>query len=631
MGLNLFRKIKSIKKKISQHVRIKRELYLALGTFVSVMSLIAFGISAMNYRTVLLNKEFYGDTKILTYDQLQADLNDKKFVSYSSNIAYPKFLDFSDVILDTKKTATISVLRFDYKDGTYAYYVLDKLKAESLSKKDGKENPNTDLYNLEPKKGKIIVLVDYGLGDLVSTFATSGMFIMILLGAQILISEMLSGKNFAAKAIDVDIKFDDIIGYEDVKEQFKEVASFIKDKDHYQSNELTVPRGILLTGEPGVGKTMFAKAFANEVKASLFFASGSDFAEMYVGVGAKRIRNLFRTARLSSPSIIFIDEFDAVGSREGMTKDSERISVINQLLTEMDGLGAKSDVFIIATTNYENKIDSALLRPGRIDKKINIPNPDKNTRKAILKKYLGNFVADDATLDSLAVRTQGYSGASLKNLVDETKSLVAKRNGLQDKNVTLADFSRTQETILLGLKKSLEFNQEQEKRIAYHELGHAVASLILNPTHVVEKITIEPRGNALGFTMITPTEEQFLYTKEELLKQVRILLAGRASEEFFLGNVTNGAKDDLNRANKIVNDMIESFGMGDKHPLLVNINHKDNGEDHTKEERAKILAEEYEATKKLIHDHKDKLEVLVKILIAEKNITGEEMLKHLNS
>lgn len=620
---------KSIKKKIEQHIKVKKEIYTILVVFFVISLMMSFIVSLINYHNVLDNSNFHGSTESITYDDLNKDLNQKKITSYSTNVVYPSYLTFSDIIFEPNTVSNIYVYRFFYTDGSFKHYEIDKLKTDSLGTKDGKDN--SALYNLKNKKGQKITLLALGIGDIISLLLTVTTLIALLIIAQFMVGEVIAGKNFSAKAIDTDINFDDIIGYEDVKEQFKEIASFLKNKHHYESNQLTVPRGILLTGEPGVGKTMFAKAFANEVNASLFFASGSDFAELYVGVGAKRIRNLFRSARVTAPSIIFIDEFDAIGSREGMFKDSERTSVINQLLTEMDGLGKKRDVFVIATTNYENKIDSALLRPGRIDRKINISSPDKNTRKAIVKKYLGNFSASDETLESLSIKTQGYSGASLKNLVDETKSTVAKQKGLENKFITLEDFNISQENILLGSKKSLDFNKEQERRIAYHELGHAVASLILNPTHVVEKITIEPRGNALGFTMITPTEEQFFYTKEELLNQVCILLAGRAAEEIFIGNITNGAKDDLNRANKIVNDMIESFGMGDEQPLLVNISHKDNADDTTKKERALVLSEQYVSVKKLILSRKDKIEHLAKTLIEKKTITGEEMLKKLNS
>jgi cell division protease FtsH len=621
--------LKAIKKKLQQHMRVKKELYIALSVFLILSIVISVFVSIMNYYTVLENKKFHGSTATITYEDLNKDLNQKKFVSYSTNIVYSSYLEFSDILLEPKNASNIYVYRFYYTDGSFKHYILDKLKADSLEKKEGKDN--SALYNLKNIKGESISLITFGIADLFSLIFTIGVFLVIIIGAQFLVGEVVAGKNFAAKTIDTDINFNDIIGYEEVKDQFKEIASFIKNKQHYEDNDLTVPRGILLTGEPGVGKTMFAKAFANEVSASLFFASGSDFAELYVGVGAKRIRNLFRTARVSSPAIIFIDEFDAIGSRDGMFKDSERTSVINQLLTEMDGLGRKSDIFVIATTNYENKIDSALLRPGRMDKKINIPSPDKNTRKEIIKKYLGAFTAEDETLDLLSIKTQGYSGATLKNLVDETKSSVVKNKGLTNKVITIDDFNISQENILLGFKKSLDFNKEQERRIAYHELGHAVASLILNPTHVVEKITIEPRGNALGFTMITPTEEQFFYTKQEILNQVCVLLAGRAAEEVFLGNITNGAKDDLNRANRIVNDMIESFGMGEEHPLLVNISNRDNSEDHTKEERAKVLSEQYLIVKNLIVSRKEILEELAQILIAEKRITGEQMLEKLNA
>lgn len=596
-------------------------MLLCLSLFISLC------ISIFNYFTVLENNKFYSNTPTVTYDELNKDLTQKKIITYSTNIVYPSYLEFSDIVLEPKNLSNIYVYRFYYADGSFKHYEIDKLKTDSLTTKEGKDN--SALYNLKNKKGENISLVAFGISDLISLLLTIGIILFVLIGVQFMIGEVVAGKNFAAKTIDTDIKFDDIIGYDDVKEQFKEIAAFIKNKQHFENNELTVPRGILLTGEPGVGKTMFAKAFANEVNASLFFASGSDFAELYVGVGAKRIRNLFRTARISAPSIIFIDEFDAIGSREGMFKDSERTSVINQLLTEMDGLGIKRDVFVIATTNYENKIDSALLRPGRIDRKINVPSPDKHTRKAIIKKYLGNFIASEETLDSLSIKTQGYSGATLKNLVDETKSFVVKKNGIGNKTITLEDFNLSQENMLLGLKKSLDFNKEQEKRIAYHELGHAIASLILNPHHTVEKITIEPRGNALGFTMITPTEEQFLYTKEELLNQVCVLLAGRAAEDIFLGSITNGARDDLNRANKIVNDMIESFGMGDEHPLLVNISNGNDSNEFNKKERARILSEQYSIVRNLIVSHKEALNELAQELITEKRITGETMLNKL--
>lgn len=616
---------KANKKKIMNHILLRRDIYILVGVIMASLTCFATVVMYYNNTIVNQNKEFYKNEKIIKYEDLVKDLKEKNIAKYSKNIIYPSYLSFNDIWYDATTIDRILTYKFYYKDGKTSIYQIDSLKTGSLDIKENKE-VGTSLFNLAVQKGVHYEMFPFTLQSLLSTVFTLGSLVFILILAQYLIGEVLSGKNFSKKVMDVDVGFDDIIGYNEVKDQFKEIANYLKHKNHYRDNDLVVPKGILLTGDPGVGKTMFAKAFASEVKASLFFASGADFAEMYVGVGPKRVRSLFRSARISAPAIIFIDEFDAIGNRNTMGNDSERLSVINQLLTEMDGMNKKADIFVIATTNYQDKIDSALLRPGRIDKIIHIPTPDKETRKGILEKYLGEYTVNEDLKELIAVRTQSYSGATIKNLVDEVKSLVVKRKGVNNKEITLSEFAEVQENSLLGFKQKIEFKHEQEKRIAYHELGHALLSTVLIPSQTVEKIAIEPRGRALGFTMMTPIEETHLYTKQELLNHVCVLLAGRAAEEIFIGDVTNGAADDLQKANKIVDDLLLKFGMSDDYPLFVDINSNNPVKNNdSKEERVKLLKEQYDQTKDIILLFKHDLDKLALELIEEKKIDGVKL------
>jgi len=619
-------RLKALKKEVHNHIMLRKEIYWIVFILSITLFVVALCVMTYNHSIVRQNKAFYQNQTLLKYDQMVKDLKSGSIVAYSKNIIYPKYLEFSDIWYNATNEESIATYLFTYKDGKTAIYQIDTLKAGSLDSKENKEIGNS-LYKLSVNKGENIELLPFAIQSFFSTILTLGTFIVIIVMAQFLMSEMVSGKNFSKKVLDLNISFKDIIGYAGVKEQFAEIADYLKNKKHYKDNDLVVPMGILLTGDPGVGKTMFAKAFANEVNATLFFASGADFAELYVGVGAKRVRSLFRSARISSPAIIFIDEFDAIGSRNNMGNDSERLSVINQLLTEMDGFNKRGDIFVIATTNYQDKIDPALLRPGRIDKIIHIPTPDKDTRKGIIEKYLGDFVVSDDIKETLAIRTQSYSGASIKSLVDGAKSLVAKKKGIEEKVITLDEFSEVQENSLLGLKQKVTFKKEQEKRIAYHELGHAIISTVLIPEQSVDKITIEPRGKALGFTMMTPLEEIFLYTKEELLNHVCVLLAGRAAEDIFIGDITNGAADDLQKANHLINDLLLKFGMSTENPLLVEIEAHNHNNHDSRGERAKILVEQYHKTKSIIEFYKDDLHVLAIQLMDHKTLNGDSIKK----
>lgn len=626
---NLQKKIKGFLKLVKNHLHMKKELYSIISFLLMILSLLI--VSTLIYNIVLIekNKDFYQKNPTIKYENLLQDLKDKKIEGYAKNIVYPQYLEFKDVYYSLDQALKVVVYKFSYKDGKEKLYIVDSLKLSSLDSKDNKELGNL-LYNIENKKGEVYDLADFTISQAITTLLIMGGLILILLVGQMVITEIVSGKNFDKKVLDLDITFDEIIGYDEVKDNFKEIISYIKNKDHYKENDLEVPKGILLTGDPGVGKTMFAKAFANEVNATLFFASGADFAELYVGVGAKRVRNLFRNARMSSPAIIFIDEFDAIGNRETMGNDTERLSVVNQLLTEMDGLNKKEDIFVIATTNYENKIDKALLRPGRIDKRINIPLPDKETRMQIIKKYLGNYTLAEDDLNTVGLRTQFYSGSSLKNLVDEAKSLHFKKHS-QEKVMSLNSFAEVQENSLLGLKQKIEVKEEQEKRIAYHEIGHALISYLLISAKKLEKVVIEPRGGALGYTWSIQTEEMFLYSKEDLLNNIKVLLAGQAAEEIFMKNITNGSSDDLFKANTIAKEMIVKFGMGQKYPLYVETNNNMIIQDSFKEEISEILQKQYSDTKKILEENKEKIEKVFKVLIEKKQISGKEFIEVLNS
>lgn len=400
------------------------------------------------------------------------------------------------------------------------------------------------------------------VADFLFFFLYIAAFVVLFLMIQRAASDLLVGKNFNPKTADPDMDFDDIVGYEEVKREMREVLEQLKNSSAFSAKGMSPPKGILLTGAPGVGKTMFAKAMANEFDAKFLYATGSDFVEMYVGVGARRARAIFQEARMSAPAIIFIDEIDALGARDSYGMDSERLSTINQMLAEMDGLNENKQILVIGATNHPDKLDSALLRPGRFDKKINIPNPDLSTRKGILEKYLaGVDVAEDVDLNALARQTPGHSGAELKNLVAEAKNIAHRRNPNTTKVfVDKAAFDEAHEVVLLGHSIREPSTREREL-VAVHELGHALVAHVLCPHLEVGKVVVGGRGAALGFTLQLPIEEKLLYTKTELEGQISALLAGRAAEEVFFGDVSNGASDDLVKAYHLAVRMVCEYGM----------------------------------------------------------------------
>lgn len=605
---------------------LKKELY---GLAAVLFSLLSFFISIAviyNYSIYLENKDFYTKYTTINYENLVKDIKDRKFKSYSKNLVYSNSLKYSNMWYDTRRILQTDAYIFSYKDGKKVLYTEDGLNKGALNfSKEDKDLLNAT-YELQTDSSTMFVFFPFSFKGVFDILLIMFGLIFIIFAAQFLISEMISGKNFTKKQIDTNIDFEDIVGYEDVKKQFLEISEFIKNKKHFEKNSLSVPKGILLTGEPGVGKTLFAKAFANEVNATLFFASGSDFAEVYVGVGAKRVRSLFRSAQMATPAVIFIDEFDAIGSRSNIHNDSERTSIINQLLTEMDGLGKKQDIFVIATTNYESQIDKALLRPGRIDKIINVPLPDKKTKIEIMKKYLSDFFIEQEDLESLAIKSQNMSAASLKNLIEQIKSYHIKENGLNNKKIQKEIINLVFDEIQYGGKRNIDYEKQMEKRIALHELGHAFVSAVLSKDYTVEKVSIEARSKSLGATFMLPKYETHLYTYEQLITMICVLVAGRAAEEIFLSQASSGASDDLMKANTIANDIINTYGLGKDTPLLVDITPKNiikNNNLEDLQQRQKLLIECFDKSKKVINFYKEDILQLSINLIEQKEITGK--------
>ena len=365
-------------------------------------------------------------------------------------------------------------------------------------------------------------------------------------------------------------RFSDVAGLKEEKEEVQELIDFLKNPKKFQRLGARIPKGVLLVGPPGTGKTLLAKAVAGEANVPFYYISGSDFVELFVGVGASRVRDMFKQAKQSAPCLIFIDEIDAVGRQRGTGLGGghdEREQTLNQLLTEMDGFGANEGIIIIAATNRPDVLDPALLRPGRFDRQVTVNLPDSKEREEILGVHARNKVfASDVNLENVSQRTPGFSGADLENLLNEAALLAVRR----DKDaITMDEIDEATDRVLLGpAKTSRRITEKEKKLVAIHEAGHAVIGLKLQDAQEVHKITIIPRGMAGGYTMMLPKEEKIgIMTKDELVAQITGLLGGRASEETFMGEITTGASDDLKRATKIARSMVTEYGMSDLGPI----------------------------------------------------------------
>jgi len=437
--------------------------------------------------------------------------------------------------------------------------------------------------------------------------------------------------------------FKDVAGLKEEKEEVQELIDFLKNPKKFTKMGARIPKGVLLVGPPGTGKTLLAKAVAGEAKVPFFYISGSDFVELFVGVGASRVRDMFKQAKQTAPCLIFIDEIDAVGRERGTGLGGghdEREQTLNQLLSEMDGFGENEGIIIIAATNRPDVLDPALLRPGRFDRQVTVGKPDVKEREEILKVHAKNkILADDVKLKFIAERTPGYSGADLENLLNEAALLAVRRN---KSSINMEEIDEASDRVLMGpAKTSRKVSDYEKKIVAYHEAGHAVSGIVLPNGEEVHKITIIPRGMAGGYTQMLPKEERTLvYTKKELEEQIITLLSGRASEETYMDEISTGASDDLKRATKIARSMVTEYGMSSLGPMQFehrsesvflgrDYNQTKNFSDQVAllidQEVKKIIDDCYKEAKKIVSSEKKLIDVLANALIEKETITKEEI------
>ena len=441
------------------------------------------------------------------------------------------------------------------------------------------------------------------------------------------------------------VKFADVAGLIEEKQEVSELIDFLKNPKKFQKLGARIPKGVLLVGPPGTGKTLLAKAVAGEANVPFYYISGSDFVELFVGVGASRVRDMFKQAKQSAPCLIFIDEIDAVGRQRGTGLGGghdEREQTLNQLLTEMDGFGANEGIIIIAATNRPDVLDPALLRPGRFDRQVTVSLPDQKERESILGVHARGKIFDKSVnLENLSKRTPGFSGADLENLLNEA-ALLAVRRDLS--SISMNEIDEATDRVLMGpAKESRKITDKEKKLIAIHESGHAVIGIKLEYANEVHKITIIPRGHAGGYTMMLPKEEKFaVMTKDELLASITSLLSGRVAEELFLGQITTGASDDFRKATSIARSMVTEYGMSDLGP--VQFEHKSEGvflgRDYNKsrnfsdtvaleidQEVRKIIDSCYKKASKIIKENEDLVMLLTDKLMEKETLTREEIIE----
>ena len=500
---------------------------------------------------------------------------------------------------------------------------------------------------------KVIPVENHGW---IATLLVSWLPIILFIGLWIFMMRQMSGGanrafSFAKSRAKVyleekpNVKLDDVAGMDEIKDEVKEIIDYLKDPQKFRKLGGRAPKGILFYGDPGVGKTLLAKAIAGEADVPFISASGSDFVEMFVGVGAARVRDLFETAKKHAPCLVFIDEIDAVGrARSGVSfggGHDEREQTLNQLLVELDGFDSNEGIIVIAATNRPDILDPALLRPGRFDRQISVPKPDVKGRYEILKVHIKKKnipLAEDVDLMVIARGTPGFSGADLENVVNEAALLAARRN---KEKVGMQEFEDALDRIMMGLeRKGMAITPKEKEKIAYHETGHALVSVMLENADPLHKVSIIPRGMALGVTVNLPEEDRHLYSKKDLMARILQLFGGRAAEEVFYGKdgITTGAENDLMRATELAYRMVASWGMFDEiGPIHVSVNRNaglfsPQAEPQISEETArkideqvnKILREAYEKAKNIIESYKDAVVAIVELLLDKETITCEE-------
>jgi cell division protease FtsH len=444
---------------------------------------------------------------------------------------------------------------------------------------------------------------------------------------------------------DVKVRFNDVAGVDEAEEELREIVEFLKNPKKYTSIGGRIPKGVLLVGPPGTGKTLLARAVAGEAKVPFFSLSGSEFVEMFVGVGAARVRDLFAQAESKAPCIVFIDELDALGKvriQTPMGSHEEREQTLNQLLAEMDGFDGRKGVIIMAATNRPEVLDPALLRPGRFDRQVLVDKPDVRGREEILRIHAKNVkVGDDVDLKVVAQRTAGFAGADLANLVNEAALLAARRDKVA---VDMRDFDEAIDRVIAGLEKKRVMSDKERRIVAYHESGHAIVATVLPGLDPVHKISIVQRGfGALGYTMQLPLEDRYLMTRQDLLSQLAVLLGGRSAEEIAFGEISTGAQNDLQRATDIARAMVTEFGMSDTLGAVNYNGHKrgmfletpfaqergNYAEDTAQKidaEVKRILTEAHDEARRVLREHRDTLDELSQRLLQKEVIEADELM-----
>lgn len=562
------------------------------------------------------------------------------------NLAFSEFMNH----VENKKVAEVTIeganIKGVYTTGQHfhTYAPFDPTMIELLRKNDVKvtAQPEDDVANTF-------------WGVLISWFP-----MILLIGVWIFFMRQAnSGNNKAmsfgksrARLIEntKKVTFKDVAGADEAKEELEEIIDFLKDPEKFQRLGGKIPKGVLMVGPPGTGKTLLAKAVAGEADVPFFSISGSDFVEMFVGVGASRVRDMFAQAKKNAPCLLFIDEIDAVGRHRGAGLgggNDEREQTLNQLLVEMDGFEPNENVIVIAATNRPDVLDPALLRPGRFDRQVTVTNPDKKGREEILKVHVKKVpLAKDVNLSVIARGTPGFSGADLANLVNEAALLAARRN---KRKVTSKDFDEAKDKVLMGSeRRSMAMDENEKKLTAYHEAGHAICSLFVADTDPIHKATIIPRGRALGMVQQLPEKDQYSYSRSKMLSRLIIMMGGRVAEELKFGydKVTSGASSDIAAATNLARSMVTEWGMSDTlGPVLYAENsgevflgksvtqNKNISEDTAKlvdAEIKRLVITAYEQAKKMLQDKQKEWETLAQALIEYETLTGDEIKQVIN-
>lgn len=574
-----------------------------------------------------------GTTKALDYSTFMNKVNAGEIVSASVTVDQ-NTLSVSGTCLDgeNKIAYTATVPNTDYQTDTLMETLKSKGVKASVSDADASSIFTALLTTVLP----LVLFMGVGL-----------FFINRMQGASGNKQAFDFSKSRARLEDNIKVRFVDVAGCDEEKEEMAEIIDYLKSPRKFAAMGARIPKGILLSGSPGTGKTLLAKAVAGEANVPFYSISGSDFVEMFVGVGASRVRDMFAKAKKTAPCMIFIDEIDAVGRQRGAGMGGghdEREQTLNQLLVEMDGMSDNSGIVVIAATNRPDVLDPALLRPGRFDRQITVSLPDLNGRKAILAVHARNKkLADDVDLEALARRTPGFSGADLENVLNEAAILTVREN---KQIIGLSELDEAIDRVMMGpAKKSRTYDEHTKKLVAYHEAGHAIVGLNLPDGAIVQKITIIPRGSAGGYNLITPRKEKILNSRKELIDTITSYMGGRTAEEVFFDDITTGASNDIQQATRIAKDMVKVYGMSELGPIQYDSGEQSIflGRDYNSPSNAssqvayeidqavrQIIDECHETARKIILEHKSDLVKIAEALIANETITAEEIQDILN-